>query len=69
MCTQIRRLLQDLSDLGLHCLSKWLYTTKAEDFCCFGALSVDKCKGQDFNKITCIYRQSCDIVVEMSVGK
>ena len=32
----------DPSDLGLHCLSKWFYTTKADDLCCTGALSVNK---------------------------
>ena len=35
---------QNRSDLGLHCLSKWLYTTKADD----DALSVNKCNGQEF---------------------
>ena len=50
MWTQIRRLLQEPSDLGLHCLSKWLYTKKADDLCCIGALSVNKCNVQDFHK-------------------
>ena len=51
MGTQIRWLPQEPSDLGLHCLSKWLHTTKADDLCCIGALSVNKCNGQDFHKM------------------
>ena len=39
------------SDLGLHCLSKTLYTTKADDLCCIGALNVNKRNGQDFHKM------------------
>ena len=44
-------ILQEPSDLGLHCLSKWLYTTKADDLCCIGAQNNNKCNGQDFHKM------------------
>ena len=58
MWTQIRRLLQEPSDLGLHCLLKWLYTTKADNLFCIGTLSVNKCNGQDFHKMrTCLLEQ------------
>ena len=58
MWTKIRWLLQEESDLGLHCLSKWLYTSKADDLCCICALSVNKCNGQDFHKMqACLLKQ------------
>ena len=35
----------------LHCLSKWLPMTKAEDLCCIGALRVNTFNGQDFHEM------------------
>ena len=50
MWTQIRRHPQEPSDLGLHCLSKLLQTTKTGDLCCNDAQSFYKCNGQDFHE-------------------
>ena len=58
MWTQIRRLPQEPSDLGLHCLSKWLPLTKADDLCCIGALMVNKCNGQDCHEMHTRLRSS-----------
>ena len=58
MWTQIKLHLQEPSDLGLHDLSKRLYMTKADGLCCIGALSVNKCNGQDFHKMhACLLKQ------------
>ena len=53
---------QEPSDLGPHCLSKWLPATKADYLCCIGALRVNKCKGQDFHEMHTRLRSSNNLL-------
>ena len=62
MWTQIRRLLWEPSDLGLHCLSNWLPTTKADDICCIAALMVNKCNGQEYHEVHACLRILNDLL-------
>ena len=44
---QIRLILQEQSDLDLHCqksFKKFLADNKVDDLCCIGTLRVDKCE-------------------------
>ena len=69
MWTHIRQLPQEPSDLGLHCLTKWHPTTKADDLCCIGALRFNKFDCQDFHQMHAHLRSSNNLLTLYQIDR